>query len=135
MAYFHREIEIAVEPSVAWSAMRDVGALHTRLVRGFVADCVLDGDVRTVTFANGVVAAERMIAVSEDEHRVSWSATGNRLSHHNASARLQPRPGGGSRIVWEVDLLPDAMAPAIAAMVEAGLAAMKATLESDGAVA
>ena len=39
--------------------MRDFGALHERLVPGFVVDCRLDGDGgRLVTFFNGAVARE-----------------------------------------------------------------------------
>ena len=39
MASIRKEIEIAVAPQKLWEALRDVGALHTRLVRGFVTDC------------------------------------------------------------------------------------------------
>jgi hypothetical protein len=38
--------------------------------------------------------------------------------------------GSGSRVVWIADLLPNALAPAIAGMIEQGLSAMKKTLES-----
>ena len=44
MASIHREIRIAATPDTAWSALRDVGALHTRLVPGFVVDTKLEGD-------------------------------------------------------------------------------------------
>ena len=38
-----------------WSAIRDIGALHTRLVPGFVPNTKLEPGVRVVTFGNGVV--------------------------------------------------------------------------------
>ena len=56
MASIHQDIPIEVPAERLWSALRDVGALHTRLVSGFVDDCRLDGEVRTLTFANGIVA-------------------------------------------------------------------------------
>jgi len=129
MASIRKEILIAVAPQQVWDAMRDVGALHTRLVRGFVTDCRLDGDARVVTFANGIVARELIVDVNDADRRVAWSAVGGRLTHHNASAQVFDEGDGGSRVVWIADLLPDAMAPAVEAMIEQGLAAMKATLE------
>ena len=44
MASIRREISIAATAERVWDALRDVGALHTRLVPGFVTDCRLDGD-------------------------------------------------------------------------------------------
>ena len=51
--------------------MRDFGALHTRLVPGFVTDTKLDGDARIVTFANGTVARE--LLVDCDDNGGGWS--------------------------------------------------------------
>lgn len=129
MASIRREVSIDVPAEILWDALRDVGALHTRLVVGFVTDCRLDGDARIVTFANGMVAREVIIDVSDSERRVAWSATGGRLTHHNASAQIFSEGSSRCRLVWIADLLPDEMAPAIAGMIEQGLAAMKKTLE------
>jgi carbon monoxide dehydrogenase subunit G len=129
MASVRKEVSIDVAPEHAWSAMRDVGALHTRLVAGFVTDCRLEGDARIVTFANGVVARELIVDVDDAQRRVAWAAVGGRLTHHNASAQVFA-DGQGTRVVWIADLLPNELAPAIAAMIEQGLAAMKKTLES-----
>lgn len=131
MASIRKEITIDVPPEQLWDALRDVGALHTRLVKGFVTDCKLepDGSAREVTFANGMVVRELIVAVSDDEHRVARSAVGGRLSHHNASAQVFGEGAHGSRLVWIADLLPDSMAPAIAGMIEQGLDAMKRTVE------
>ncbi len=130
MASIRKEIVVAVPAAQVWDALRDVGALHTRLARGFVTDCRYDGAARTVTFANGLVARETIVSIEEDERRVVWSAAGERLSHHNAAAQALDHGKGGCRLVWRADLLPDAMAPAVAGMMEHGLQAMKATLES-----
>jgi Polyketide cyclase / dehydrase and lipid transport len=130
MAYFRQQIDIERPQAFVWDALRDVGALHTRLVRGFVLECEFDGQVRKLKFANGLSAAERIINVSESDRRVSWTASSERLEHHNASAQIFFKGSDSCTVVWIVDLLPDAMAPAIATMVSAGLAAMKATLES-----
>ena len=46
-AAIHTEIHVDVPPAFAWAAIRDVGAVHTRLVRGFVVNTVLADGVRT----------------------------------------------------------------------------------------
>ena len=133
MAYFQQDILINVSASAAWDALRDVGNLHTRLVQGFVIDCQFDGQTRHLKFANGVTAAERIVAVHDLDKRVSWAAISERLTHHNASAQVIATGQNSCKVVWTVDLLPDSMEPAIAAMVSAGLQAMKATLQSSSA--
>ena len=54
---------------------------------------------------------------------------GGRLSHHNASAQVFDGGDGASRFVWIADFLPDEHAVAIAAMIDAGLAAIKRHLD------
>lgn len=129
MASIRREIHIAADPRIAWEALRDVGALHTRLVPGFVTDTRLEEGARVVTFGNGMVARELIVDVDDEARRVVWAVVGGRMSHHNASAQVFPDGGSGCRFVWIADLLPDAMAPAIAGMMEQGLTVIRETLE------
>lgn len=130
MASIQREILIRAPAAQLWDALRDVGALHTRLVPGFVTHCEVDGaDARKLRFANGVEAREVIVTVDAAARRLVWTAAGARLTHHNASAQVFDAGEGRCRVVWVADLLPDAMAPAIAGMVEAGLAAMRAHAE------
>jgi len=129
MASIRKEVTIDISPQQLWDAVRDVGALHTRLVAGFVTDCRMDGDARVVTFANGMVARELIVDVNDAERRLVWSAVGGRLTHHNASAQVLAEGTGQSRVVWIADILPNELAPAIEAMIEQGTRAMKKTLE------
>jgi hypothetical protein len=133
MASVRREVVIEVSPEQLWAAVRDVGALHTRLVAGFVTDCRLEGDARVVTFANGMVARELIVDLNDADRRLVWAAVGGRLSHHNASAQVFAEGAGHSRLVWTADFLPNELAPAITAMIEQGIRAMKKTLEGAGA--
>ena len=128
MATIRKEIRTVATPAAAWHALRDVGALHTKLVTGFVTATTLDGPDRIVTFANGMQARERIVAVDDAMQRVAYSVIGGRFAHHNASAEVLP-DGAGSRIVWTADLLPDDIAPAIEGMMNAGADAMKRTLD------
>jgi carbon monoxide dehydrogenase subunit G len=128
MASIRREARIDARPETAWAALRDVGALHTRLVPGFVVDTVLEEGARVVTFGNGMVARELIVGVDDEQRRVAWSVVGGAMTHHNASAQVIP-DGAGCRFVWIADLLPNELAPAIAAMMDQGIAVIKATLE------
>jgi carbon monoxide dehydrogenase subunit G len=129
MAYIRREIHIDARPQTAWAALRDVGALHTRLVPGFVTDTRLEEGARVVTFGNGMVARELIVDIDDEAQRVAWSVVGGAMTHHNASAQVFPDGASGCRFVWIADLLPHELAPLIATMIEQGMAVIKKTLE------
>ena len=56
-------------------------------------------------------------------------------THHNASAQIVPAGPEQCRIVWITDVLPDELADRTAGLMEAGLKAMKSTLEGAAAPA
>lgn len=130
MASVRREIQVAASPEAAWDAIRDVGALHTRLVPGFVTDTKLEPGARIVTFGNGMVVRELIVDLDEAAHRLVWSARSDRLTHHNASVQVFDREGGGATIVWIADFLPDTTLEAVGAMIEAGAGAIEKTLNA-----
>ena len=129
MASIRKEVQIKARAETAWAALRDFGALHTRLVPGFVVDTRLEEGARVVTFGNGLVARELIIDVDDAACRVVWSVVGGRMTHHNGAAQVFPDGAGGCRFVWIADLLPNEVAPSIAAMMEQGIAVIKETLE------
>jgi carbon monoxide dehydrogenase subunit G len=129
MASIRKEILTKAQPDDAWDALRDIGALHTRLVPGFVTDTRLEPGARIVTFGNGMVVRELIVTVDDDERRVVWSAIGGSLTHHNGSAQVLLDAGGLTKVVWIADLLPDEAAGPIGAMMEQGMAVMKQTLD------
>jgi carbon monoxide dehydrogenase subunit G len=129
MASIRREFIIEARPEAVWDAVRDVGALHRRLVPGFVTDCKLEEGARIVTFGNGMVVKELIVDLDDAERRLAWSATGGRLTHHNASLQLFAEGEKRTRAVWTADLLPNEMVKQIAAMIDQGCAVMKKTLE------
>ena len=133
MASIRREAQVAAGAAEIWEAVRDVGAIHRRLVPGFVTDCKLEGDARIVTFGNGMVAREVIVDLDDASRRLVWSASGGRLSHHNASLQIFDEGGGRSRLVWIADLLPHEMAQPIAGMIDEGMRVMKKTLEARAA--
>jgi carbon monoxide dehydrogenase subunit G len=128
MATLHKEVLVAARPEDVWDAVRDVGALHTRLVPGFVVDTKLEGETRVVTFANGMVAREPILSVDDGRRRLAWTAEGGRMTHYNAVMEVVPE-GTGCKVTWTSDLLPHAMAAPIGAMQDQGLATLKKTME------
>ena len=129
MASIHREILIDARPEDVWDALRDIGAIHTRLAPGFVTDVRLEDGARVVTFGNGAVARELIVDIDDQARRLSWSVVGGPMTHHNASAQVFADGDGRSRFVWIADLLPHQLAPSIAGMIDQGLAAIKRHLE------
>jgi len=130
MATIRMEILVETAAERVWDAVRDVGALHRRLVPGFVVDTRLDGDARVVTFGNGLVVRELIVDVDDGMRRLAWAVVGSpRLTHHNASLQVLDEGRGRSRVVWIADLLPNAVAGEIRGLIEEGMAVMKQTLE------
>jgi hypothetical protein len=130
MASIHKEIELQAPAEHVWQAFRDVGAIHTRLARGFVTNTTLDGDSRIVTFANGAVVRERIIDVDDQRRRLAYSVVEWRTTHYNASFQVFPTADDRCRLVWITDLLPDDLAPLVDEMMRLGCDAMKRTLEA-----
>jgi len=130
MATIQREIGIEREQTYVWDAIRDVGAIHRRLVPGFVVDCKLEGDSRVVTFENGMTIRELIVDIDDRTYRHAWSARGEPLTHHNASLQVFSDGPEKCRVVWIADLLPNEVAATVDEMTQHGLSAMKKTLET-----
>lgn len=131
MASIRRQIMTSARPEAVWDAIRDVGALHTRLVPGFVLDTRLEPGARIVTFANGMVIKETIVAVDDGERRLVWGAETPAMTHYNASAQAFAE-GTGTRVVWIADFLPHEAAAVVGPMMDQGMAAMKKALDRIG---
>ncbi|KAB2349453.1 SRPBCC family protein [Actinomadura rudentiformis] len=129
MATIYKEILLDAAPEVVWDALKDYGALHERLVVGFVTDARMEGDDRVVTFFNGMVARERLVGMDEGARRLAYSVTESPtgFTHHMASAQVFAE-GEGTRFVWITDCLPDGVAGAVDDFMGRGLLALKETL-------
>ena len=133
MASIQKDIIIDARPEDVWDALRDFGALHTRLVPGFVTDTKLDGDARIVTFANGTVAREVLVDSDDNKRRLVYAIKSDRLTQHSASAQVFAESDGRSRLVWIVDVLPNEVAPYMDAQMDQGAAAMQKALARNAA--
>src|SRR5215813_7665204 len=90
MATLRRQIALNAPASAVWSALRDFGAVHTRVAPGFLTKLEMDRDDRIVTFFNGLVARERLVTADDEDCRVVYSVVEGRASHYNAAVQVFP---------------------------------------------
>jgi hypothetical protein len=128
MASIIKEITLDAPAGAVWDAVADFGAVHRRFAPGFVTDVQLVPGARMVTFGDGTVAKELLLGVDHDRRRLAYSIDNERLAHHSASFQVLDEGAGQSRLVWTVDVLPDAMGAYLSERMDAGLASAKATL-------
>ena len=133
MASIHKDIPISAPAHEVWDAVRDFGALHTRLVPGFVLDTQLDGDARIVSFANGTVARELLVDCDDARQRLVYAAISERLTQHSASVQVIANGERRCRLLWTVDLLPHEVAPYIRGQMDVAACAMQKALDRDAA--
>ena len=133
MASIHKDIIIDASTSDVWDAVRDFGAVHTRLAPGFVVDSRLDGDARIVTFANGNVAREQLVDCDEARRRLVYAVVSERVKQHSASVQVLADGEARSRLVWIVDVLPNEIAPYIDDQMDQAALAMQKALGRNAA--
>jgi hypothetical protein len=129
MASINHEVSVAVDVEAAWAAVRRVGRAH-ELFAPVLVGGQLDGDTRIVTFANGMVARERILDIDDEHKRVAYTVLdGPGLAFHHASMEVLEDGPGHSRFRWITDFLPKEAAEALRPLVEQGGQALKANLE------
>ncbi|MFT6671940.1 MAG: hypothetical protein ACJAVZ_003422 [Afipia broomeae] len=129
MASIRKEFAIASSAHDVWDAVRDFGAVHTRLAPGFVTDAVMDGDSRLVTFSNGTSAREILVDCDDAKRRLVYAIVSERIRQHSASVQIYEDGDRRSKFVWTVDVLPNEIAPYISGQMDLSIAAMKKRLE------
>jgi hypothetical protein len=117
------EEAIAVPAAQAWAALRRVGEAH-RLFSPVLTDATMEGDVRTVTFASGMVVRERILSVDETRRRVAYTVLGPMFEHHSASMQIVAVDDASCCFVWITDFLPDGIGSTVEPLVRQGSRAL-----------
>ena len=130
MASIHNDIPLSAPARDVWDAVRDFGALHRRLVPGFVTACQLDGDARLVTFANGSVAREVLIDSDDARQRLVYAIDSERLKHYSASVQVIAEGDAKCRLIWIIDMLPNELAPYVQEQTKVAVIAMHKTFSA-----
>ena len=129
MASIHEQLEVEVAAEQAWQALRNV-AEADKLFAPVLAHASLEGNVRTVRFANGAVVRERIVDVDDERRRVAYGAIdGPGMTYHHASMEIIDIGNGHCLFHWTTDFLPPEVGRAIAPLIEQGAKALKANLE------
>lgn len=129
MATIRREAELDIDADRAWSAVSGFGNAGV-LFKGVLVDCRREGDVRTVTFANGLEAIERLVSIDPQERRIVHTVEGGSFAHFNGAMQILER-GRKCVFVWTTDFLPDAMGADILPQIEEGCRAIKRNLRRE----
>jgi len=130
MGTIRKDIVTRASADAVWAALRDVGALHTRLVPGFVVDTRLEPGARVVTFGNGNVVRELIVTVDEQARRLVWTTESQLTPHYNSAAEVVVDAAGKTHVVWTSDFLPDGAREKLDGMMTAGAEVMQRTLDA-----
>ena len=131
MATVRKAVTIARPAAEVWDAVSDAGQLHTRVAPSVVANCTWEkeGEVRIVTFANGLVLRELMISNDHAARRLAWSAQSDLWQHHNASLQIFDLGDGSCEVVWTADVLPHSAGALMEQFLTMGLGSMKSHMD------
>src|ERR1700675_459489 len=120
MATIRSELTTRVPASDVWSAIRDIGALHTRLVPGFVTDTKLEPGARIVTFVNGTVLREPIVTLDDEARRLVWTHEAACAQHYHVALQVSEVAEGLPSVVWTADFLPNDIGRSMSQAIEAG---------------
>jgi len=126
-----KDIPLDAPAVEVWDAVADFGALHTRLVPGFVVDTKLEDSARIVTFANDTVVRELLVDCDHARQRLAYAIVSERVKHYNGSVEIVPDGEARCRVKWIVDVLPHEIAPYISSQMDLGVSAMQKAFAKD----
>jgi hypothetical protein len=111
MASITREIIVDAAAEEVWAAVGDFAAGPLRAAPGVFTDCRIDEPgVRTLTFADGTVVRERLIARDEHARRIVFAWIDDDVAHDNTAMQVVAEGETRSRLIWTHDTLPDKLA-------------------------
>jgi carbon monoxide dehydrogenase subunit G len=123
MSTIQRDVRLESPAADVWAVLRNVGRADLAFP-GVLTASTIDGDMRTVTFANGFVACERIHNVDETARRIDYGVIGGPFTQHRAWMQIVP-DGDGSRFLWTSEFQPDSVAEQVEPMIDAGVAAIQ----------
>lgn len=129
MASITLEKPIAADAASAWAVLRRTDRAHEAFP-GVLTACEQEGDLRTVTFGNGMVVKERLVDVDEARRRIAYGVVEGRFTFHSASMQVVDDGRGASRFVWTSDFLPAEAGAVVGPLMEQGAEAFRRAVEA-----
>lgn len=125
MSEARAEIEFGTAPEAVWAVVGDFGSVGSWLPG--IESCVVDGDERILGLM-GMEVTERLERRDEDARSLSYRIVGGvPVVNHRATISVEAA-GQGSKVIWEVEVEPDDMAPLLQSMYQQALDSLKAHL-------
>jgi hypothetical protein len=125
-------VDISLDAGAAfvWDAVRDIYAVHKRLLPGAAVAVDPAPDARIVTFADGMKATERIVELNDDARRLVYQTTeGAPLTHH-LSTMVVREDDTGVHLVWTTEFAPASQHDWATSLVNEFAALMKKTLDA-----
>ena len=132
MASVYKEILIAATPEQVWDVIRDIGAVHRRLLPDRVSHTRIEGDMRILTFPNGQETRELIITVDDEVRRLAYSVieTSMPLTYHHATFQVLAAEPNQALLVWITDISPHSLVEDVRIRMEYGVSDMKRAIEN-----
>jgi hypothetical protein len=132
MATITKELRLDVPAPEVWDAVRDAGAVHERLLPGFIGDVRLEGDTRVCTLGDGSALSDRIVDIDDETRRVVYTVVAGPLptEHHSASMQVLADGDGASRLVWINDFLPNEFQEPLDGLLDSALELIERTLSA-----
>lgn len=105
-----RDVVIEAPAEAVWAVVGDFIDGPIRMSGGAVRESrPVEPNVRALTFSDGMVVRERLVARDDSARRIVYAWVGDEVAHDNTSMQVFAESDGTSRLVWIHDTLPDAL--------------------------
>jgi mxaD protein len=127
MADASTEITVNATPDATWAVIRDFHGLADWMPG--IDELVSDGDDRVLSMM-GMSIRERLVKLDEPGKALTYTIIeGAPVESHEATLTVSP-DGDGSKVVWDVSVTPDEMAPMFEGIYAQALIPLKAKAEA-----
>lgn len=131
MASIRIQFEIEADAAQVWRVIGDWANGPVLMAPGHVVSSHAAGNDRVVTFADGFVARERLVARDVEARRIVYSLIGESAPEHdNAVMHIFPDGAGRCRFIWSRDVLPDEAEDPLRTAMQVAVPIIKRTLEN-----
>ena len=129
MAVFQEEIHIDRDPADVWNVVGDAGNIHAWLP--FITEARLEGDYRHCEAGDNGSLRERILSVDDATMRTEYTILEAPMPIEFIHAGIQvTADNGGSRVVWDTTVTPDALVEMFSPIYQEGLNNLKSRLEA-----
>ncbi|HEX5616645.1 MAG TPA: SRPBCC family protein [Acidimicrobiia bacterium] len=130
MATHLAQTTIATAPATVWATVGDFGGLASWMPG--IDSCSTEGDERVVG-TMGMEIRERLVRRDDATRTLAYSITASPmpLEHHEVEIVVHD-DGDGSRVTWEVTVVPDELAEVFGNIYQSSLDALRAHCETGG---